>query len=100
MALELSLMCSEGLIFSMLLFVLPFINVIFAFGLILSYFASGFALSVFGATKEKRWDLLFVLPQYTFLKYVNAFIYLETFFNEVILRRKNLVWFKPERIQL
>lgn len=98
MALELSFMCFEGLTFSILLFILPLINIIFALGLVFSYFLTGFLLSIFGAAKERRWDLIFILPQYTFMKYVNAYIYLETFVKEVILRRKNLVWYKPERV--
>jgi hypothetical protein len=31
---------------------------------------------------------------------VHAYLYLEQFVKEVVLRRKNLVWFQPERIQL
>jgi cellulose synthase/poly-beta-1,6-N-acetylglucosamine synthase-like glycosyltransferase len=100
MALELSLMYLEGLVFSVLLFVLPFISVVITLEALASYFFMAFIFSLFGAAKERRWDLLFILPQYIFLKYVNAYIYLETFVQEVLLRKKNLVWFKPERIKL
>lgn len=100
MALELSMMCAEGMVFSVLLFVLPFVNIVLALGFIVSYFLMSFFISIFGAVKERRWDFLFILPQYIFLKYVNAYIYLEQFVKEVIMRKKNLVWFQPERVQI
>jgi len=37
---------------------------------------------------------------YMVLLYVNAYIYLEQFVKEIILRRKNLIWFKPDRISI
>ena len=100
MALELSLIYGEGLVFSLLLFLLPFVNILFASLLLIPNLIIIFILSLFGATKENRWDFMLVLPQYLFLKYVNAYIYLEQFFKEVILKKKNMVWFKPERVSL
>jgi cellulose synthase/poly-beta-1,6-N-acetylglucosamine synthase-like glycosyltransferase len=100
MALELSLMYAEGLVFSVLIFILPLISIVATLTFLTSYFLIGFVLSLFGAAKERRWDLIFVLPQYIFLKYVNAYIYLETFVTEVLMRKKNLVWFNPERVQM
>jgi cellulose synthase/poly-beta-1,6-N-acetylglucosamine synthase-like glycosyltransferase len=100
MALELSFIYGEGLVFSILLFALPLVNVILASEALGSYFFLSFALSFFGAAKERRWDLLRVIPQYVFLKYVNAWIYLEQFLKEVVLHKKNLVWFKPERVEI
>ncbi len=100
MALQLSLSYFEGFLFSALIFLLPLINIVLSlFFLLTSLFViTGF--SIFGAIKEKRTDFFFILPHYVFIQYVNAWIYLETFFTEVVLKRKNMVWFKPERIRL
>jgi cellulose synthase/poly-beta-1,6-N-acetylglucosamine synthase-like glycosyltransferase len=100
MALELSLMCGEGLIFSFLLLFLPFINITFAISFIASYFMLAFFMAVFAAIKENRWDLLLILPQYIFLKFVNAYIYLEQFIKEVVQKKRVLVWFSPERVPI
>jgi hypothetical protein len=40
------------------------------------------------------------LPGYMFLKYVNAWIFIEQFSREIIFKRKNLVWFKPGRVDM
>jgi hypothetical protein len=37
---------------------------------------------------------------YVLLKYVTAYIFLEQFVKEVILRKREMVWFKPERVSL
>jgi cellulose synthase/poly-beta-1,6-N-acetylglucosamine synthase-like glycosyltransferase len=100
MALELSLIYGEGLVFSMLLFLIPLVNIFFAFMLLGMNFLIVLALALFGVLKENRWDFLLVLPQYIFLKYVNALVYLEQFFKEVIFKKKNMVWFKPERVKI
>lgn len=100
MALELTLLYGEGLVFSVLLFVLPFINFILSLEALLFYFIVVFGLCIFGAIKERRPDILLIAPQYVFLKYVHSWIYLEQFFKEVILKKKNLVWFQPERVNM
>ena len=56
-------------------------------------------LVLFGAFKERRWDFIFAIPAYLFLKYVNAWVYMEQFVREVILKKKKLIWFQPERVQ-
>ncbi len=100
MALELSLIYGEGLVFSLLIFLLPFINIFFALTLLFSNLVIVLALAIFAGAKEKRWDFLLILPQYLFLKYVNAWIYLEQFTKEVVLKRKNMAWFHPDRVRI
>lgn len=100
MALELSLIYIEGLFFSFLFFLLPLINLRLSLELLLMYFFLLLALAIFGSIKEKRADLLFYLPAYIFLKYVNAWVFIEQFFKEIILKKKNLVWFKPNRVKI
>jgi len=100
MALEISLIYVEGLFFSILLFVLPIINLWFSLELFLMYSVVLIGLGIFGSFKEKRADILIFLPAYVFLRYINAWIFLEQFLKEVILKQKNLVWFKPKRVEI
>lgn len=100
MAMELSLIYIEGLVFSFLMFLLPAINLYTTVYLLLIFSMVVFPLTVFAAIKEKRPDFLLAIPSYMFLKYVNAYIFLEQFFKEIILRKKNLYWFKPERVKM
>jgi len=97
-AFELSILYSEGLIFSILIFLIPLINLWFALLVIIGFFQITLIFAIWAAIKEKRWKLLFVPFPYMILMYVNAYIYLEQFVKEVVFRRKNLVWFKPGRV--
>jgi cellulose synthase/poly-beta-1,6-N-acetylglucosamine synthase-like glycosyltransferase len=96
-SLELSLTYGEGVIFSILAFLLPILNLHFFMNFILSYFILGFAFSIYAGIKEKRWDIVFVPPVYLAVMYVNSYLFLEQFVREVILKKKNLYWFTPER---
>jgi len=96
-ALELSLMYIEGMVFSALLFLVPFLNVRMALQLGLVYLLIIFFLSTYAAVKERRPDLLLVSIPYLFLTYVNAYVFMEQFFREIILKRSRLVWISPKR---
>jgi cellulose synthase/poly-beta-1,6-N-acetylglucosamine synthase-like glycosyltransferase len=100
MALELSLIHGEGLAFSFVLFLLPILNLHVALVTMKFYIPVLVIMALFGVMKEKRWDFITILPAYFFLKYVNAWIYIEQFTKEVVFKKKNLVWFKPERVQI
>ena len=100
MALALSLIYIEGLVFSALLFLVPFISIASALVFLVAYSVIVVILSICAAVYEKRSDILFVLPGYLLLKYINAWVYLEQFVKEVIFRKKNLVWFQPERVEM
>lgn len=97
-ALELSLMYMEGLAFSALLFVLPFLSLRFYITIVLSYFVTATIFAIFAVWKERRIELLLVPIPYLFVVYIHAYIFLEQFIKVVIFRRKNLIWFKPDRI--
>ena len=98
-ALELSLMYMEGLAFSVLLFVLPMLSLRFYFTLIVSYLLTATAFALFASLKERRIELLFIPFPYLFIIYIHSYVFLEQFVKEIVLRRKNLVWFKPDRIE-
>lgn len=94
---ELSLVYIEGMVFSILLFVVPILNISFFKYFIGSYFAMLAVFTFYAAIKEKRADILLVSVPYLILVFCNAAIFLEQFVKEVILKKKNLIWFQPER---
>ena len=96
-ALELSIMYVEGIMFSSLLFLLPLLSISFYKYFVLSYLTLAMIFATFAAIKERRIGLLFVPFPYTILVVINAYVFLEQMFKEVILGRKNLSWFHPER---
>lgn len=100
MALEISLMYMEGLVFSALLFILPFLSLRFFAAFIGSYLVMAFAFALFAFWKEKRADMLLVPFPYLILIIINSYVFLEQMVYEVFLRRRNLSWFKPSRIQI
>jgi cellulose synthase/poly-beta-1,6-N-acetylglucosamine synthase-like glycosyltransferase len=99
-AFELSLIYAEGLIFSVLLFLIPVLNVWFGLWILVGYFVVAFAFAAWAAWREKRFTLLLAPFPYMIIIFVNAYIYLEQFVREVIFKRKNLIWFKPERVTI
>ncbi len=96
---ELSLIYIEGLIFSIMLFVLPFINLWFFFIYIFSNLLFVIMIGIYASIKRKRIDLLLYSPLYMILMFVNAIVFVEQFFTEIVLGRKLEVWFKPERVK-
>lgn len=100
MALELSLIYGEGFVFSILLFVLPLINIVMSIQVIFLYFFVVLILALFAISRERRLEFLIIFPAYIFLRYVNAYVFLEQFVKEVVLRKKNLVWFHPDRVKM
>jgi len=99
-ALELSLIYIEGVVFSILLLVLPLINIFFTAKLLLAYLLVTTIQASYATIKEKRLDLLLVPVIYLPIMYLNAAVFLEQFFKEFVFRRRNLVWFHPERIAI
>lgn len=97
MILELTLIYVEGLVFSTLIFIIPLINIVLAikFFLMLSMVVA--IEAIYTAWLEKRVDLLLIPFVYPLIMYVNSYVLLEQFIKEVVLRKKNLVWYHPER---
>jgi len=100
LAFEISIIYAEGLIFSILIFVIPLINLRFGFWLLVGYLQVTLVFAIWAAWKEKRWTLLLAPFPYIILMFVNAYIYLEQFMKEVVLKRNNLTWYKPSRIAI
>jgi hypothetical protein len=83
-----------------LLFLIPILNWWFGFWLLAGYFMVAFLFSIWAAVKDRRPMLVLTPFPYMLLIYINAYIYLEQLFKELILKRKNLIWFKPERVDI
>lgn len=99
-ALELGLIYFEGLIFGSLFFILPLVNVLYFVDFFIGYFTLALFFGAYGALRRKRFDLLKFAPLFPFMLICNSLIFFEQFIKEVILRRRNLVWFKPERTEI
>jgi cellulose synthase/poly-beta-1,6-N-acetylglucosamine synthase-like glycosyltransferase len=99
-ALQLSLTYVEGLIFSAALFIFPIVSLSFFKYFLIPYLILLMVLGAYGAIVRKRLDLLLYAPTYLILVFVNAWVFLEQFWREIILNKTNLVWFHPERREL
>jgi cellulose synthase/poly-beta-1,6-N-acetylglucosamine synthase-like glycosyltransferase len=99
-ALELSLVYIEGVVFSILLFALPLIDIRFLVYFFISSAVVLIPFTIFAAFKEKRPELILVFIPYLLLVFVNAAVFLEQLFKEIILRKKNLTWFHPDRVKI
>jgi len=96
-ALELSLIYIEGLMFSFLILALPVLNPLFALRIMFGYAIVVSLFAVWAAWISKRPGILLAPIPYLLLVYVNAWLFIETFIKEIILRRKTILWFKPTR---
>lgn len=96
-ALELSLIYSEGIIFPLMLLLASIFNHKLFLLYYLSYFTVILSTATYGAIKDKRWDLISVAPLHFFVSFINYTIFMEQFVQEVILKKKQLVWFQPTR---
>ena len=94
---EIMLMFGETTLFGFLLLISPFIN--FAFFLYLCGTSLVFAIAMgsYAAWRRKRIDLLLASPVYIFMVIINSYVFLEQMVKNVILRKRILVWYKPER---
>ena len=78
-ALELSLMYIEGLTFSFITLLLPFLNLRFALFVTVSQLLLVTVFSIFAAFREKRPDLVLAPIPYMFILYLNSYIFVEQF---------------------
>ncbi len=96
-ALELSLMYIEGIIFSILFFLIPILDIKFFTFYFSLYMLASILTGTYAAIRRKRVDLLLYSPLYLVITLINAYIFLEQFTSEIIMGRKLETWFKPER---
>ena len=99
-AIELTLVYAEGVVFSVLLFLFLLLNPWFFAHTFVPYFALVASFGIYSVKKSERLDLLYYSPAYVLLSFVNSWIFLEQFLKQVILHKRSMVWFHPERVQL
>ncbi len=99
-AVELTLMYVEGLTFSFLLFLVPILNPWFAAVMFIPYFGFLGLVAIYGAFKSKRIDLIYFAPAYILLTFINAWVFMEQFVQEIVIGNKTLIWFQPERVEI
>lgn len=97
-AFEISLMYAENIVFSGLLFLLPFLSLRYFVSFLLMYMVVAHVCAAFAAWKEKRLKLLLVPIPYLLLMYINGYIFLEQMVRTVFFRQKKLAWFHPKRV--
>ncbi|MCU0653244.1 MAG: glycosyltransferase family 2 protein [Candidatus Pacebacteria bacterium] len=96
-AFELSLMYVEGLAFPAVMIGMPVVNIELYTNLLTAYIAVTVCLAAFAAFMRRRTDMLLVAPLYIVTSYINLYVFFEQFVKEVLLRKKNMVWFSPKR---
>lgn len=99
-AMELSLIYIEGLIFSILVLIIPLLNWWIGLMLVIASFLASYIYAIWAAWIDKRPALLLAPFPNTIIIFVNAWLFLETFFKEIIMGKKNLKWFKPDRVKI
>lgn len=88
----------EGVLFSVTLFALPFISLsLFTKFFVLYIGISSLLMGLYASFRKKRWDLFLVSPLISFITVINSYVLLEQFVYEVLLDKKNMVWFHPKR---
>jgi cellulose synthase/poly-beta-1,6-N-acetylglucosamine synthase-like glycosyltransferase len=96
-SLILSLAYLDGTVFNSAFFFLLFINTRLFLELMLLYCIVGTCMGIYAGIRKHRFDLVLVGPLIPLSTLLNAYILMEQLIIEVILRRKNMTWFHPER---
>ncbi|MDP2090928.1 MAG: glycosyltransferase family 2 protein [Candidatus Gracilibacteria bacterium] len=94
---ELSLAYIEGLVFSIMVFVIPFVNLKMYFHGLILFYTYTTILGIYGAIRRKRIDLFFYSFFIIIFSYINSYVFITEFYKQIIKNNKSLIWFKPER---
>lgn len=96
-AVEISLIYIEGMVFGILFFTLPFINILFALYFFALYFLVATLVGAYAAWVRRRLDLVLYAPLFPFVLILNSYLFFEQFIDKVILHNNDLTWYKPKR---
>lgn len=99
-ALELSLIYLEGFVFSLLVLTAPFINLKFSAFIVGGYLVYHILIGIYASLSRKRLDLLLYSPLAIILSFINAYVFIEQFVEEVILKKKKLSWVFAKRWEI
>lgn len=91
----------EGLVMGVLFILSPLLLLFFDFRYFLYFFFLEFTLTSlslsYGAIKNKEYHLFLYIPHHSVFHVIDNIIFLSTFVKVIILNKKNLIWYKPER---
>jgi cellulose synthase/poly-beta-1,6-N-acetylglucosamine synthase-like glycosyltransferase len=96
-ALQLSLAYLESAMFAVFFFLLPLINVIVFVQVLVLALAVSVVVGGYAALRRHRIDLLLFSPLMLPLRAINAWVFLEQCILEVIIGRRTMTWFQPQR---
>ena len=100
--LEVGLLIGESLAFSILVMALPLVAVLWP-GALLRCFAIDqlvtAALAIASAVRLRRSDVVLWCPTFAIIRVINCFVWVRTFWTEVVRGKSLDVWFTPERYE-
>lgn len=94
---ELSISYIEWLVFSVIVLIMPFINLRIYLNWLILFFTYSTLLWIYGSIKRRRIDLFFYSFFMIIFSFINSYVFLSEFYKQIIKNNKSLVWFKPER---
>ncbi len=97
---EISLMFFDAPFYFFFLYILPFINLHIFSQFIGLYLISITLMGLISSLISHRLDLLLYSPTYLLVSYINSYIFIEQFVKEIVIRKKQLTWYHPERWQI
>ena len=100
--LEFALLIGESLAFSILVMLLPLLFLLWP-GAVLRCLAIDqlvtAALAIASAVRLRRLDVVLWCPTFAIIRVINCFVWVRTFWTEVVRRRSLDVWFTPQRYE-
>lgn len=95
--LELLMLYMESFMLASILFIVPFISLEMFGKVVFTLLIYTIVMGIYASIRRRRIDLFIYSPGYLILIFVNSYIFMSELIHEVILRKNNLVWYKPER---
>lgn len=100
-AFEFASQFGDCLFFSLLLFTMPFMNpVLYAQAFVLFFLPQAVLVSLYAAIRRRRADLLLYVPGYLLTRFLNAGVFVERFLHIIILRNREVVWQRADRVSI
>jgi cellulose synthase/poly-beta-1,6-N-acetylglucosamine synthase-like glycosyltransferase len=98
--LEFGLLVGESLAFSILVMLLPLLTWLWPQAVLRCFFIDqlvAVGLAIVAAVRLRRLDVVLWCPTFVVIRVINCFVWVRTFWTEVIRRRSLDVWFTPQR---
>jgi cellulose synthase/poly-beta-1,6-N-acetylglucosamine synthase-like glycosyltransferase len=98
--LEFGLLVGESLAFSILVMLLPLLTWLWPQAVLRCFFIDqlvAVGLAIVAAVRLRRLDVVLWCPTFVVIRVINCFVWVRTFWTEVVRRRSLDVWFTPQR---